>query len=60
MKLKFIVLIGIGIMLSAFYYVDNISFRLDLKIVFLTIKKVFYSEGINSGTAATMEKFIGN
>lgn len=42
------------------WYVDNISFSLDLKIFFLTIKKVLYSEGINSSTAATMEKFTGN
>ncbi|MGN6601912.1 MAG: sugar transferase [Ginsengibacter sp.] len=42
------------------WYVDHISFMLDLKIIFLTIKKVFKSEGINSATAATMEKFEGN
>ncbi|MBB6612713.1 sugar transferase [Pontibacter sp. Tf4] len=42
------------------WYVDNISFLLDLKIIFLTIQKVFKSDGINSATAATMEKFTGN
>lgn len=42
------------------WYVDNISFGLDLKIVYLTIKKVFKSEDINSSTSATMEKFKGN
>lgn len=42
------------------WYVDHISFMLDLKIIFLTIKKVFKSEGINSASAATMEKFEGN
>ncbi len=42
------------------WYVDNISFVLDIKIVFLTIKKVLISEGINSKTSATMEKFTGN
>ena len=42
------------------WYVDHISFLLDLRISFLTIKKVFKSEGINSQTAATMEKFKGS
>ena len=42
------------------WYVDHISFLLDLKIFFLTIRKVFISEGINSQTAATMEKFKGS
>jgi len=42
------------------WYVDNISFPLDLKIFFLTIKKVFKSEGISSKSSVTMEKFKGN
>lgn len=42
------------------WYVDNISFMLDLKILLLTIRKVFRSEGINSYNSATMEKFTGN
>lgn len=42
------------------WYVDHVSFLLDLKIIFLTIKKVFVREGINSGTSATMEPFTGN
>jgi undecaprenyl phosphate N,N'-diacetylbacillosamine 1-phosphate transferase len=42
------------------WYVDHISFLLDLKILFLTIRKVFQAEGINSATTATMEKFRGN
>jgi hypothetical protein len=42
------------------WYVDHISFFLDVKIFFLTIRKVFISEGINSQTAATMEKFKGS
>lgn len=41
-------------------YVDNISFIGDWKIIFLTIKKAFVREGINSETAATMEPFQGN
>jgi len=40
-------------------YVDNVSFIEDWKIIFLTIKKVFAREGINSGTTATMEPFKG-
>ena len=41
------------------WYVDNVSFFLDIKIILLTIKKVFASEGINSKTSITMEKFGG-
>ena len=41
-------------------YVDSISFVLDLKIIFLTIKKVILKEGINSDNAATIEPFNGN
>ena len=42
------------------WYVDHLSFVLDMKILFLTIKKVFIREGINSSTSATMELFPGN
>jgi lipopolysaccharide/colanic/teichoic acid biosynthesis glycosyltransferase len=42
------------------WYVNNLSFLLDIKIFFLTIAKVFKSDGINSATAVTMEKFTGN
>ncbi|MFG6496237.1 sugar transferase [Fictibacillus sp. UD] len=42
------------------YYVDNVSFRGDWKIILLTIKKSVIREGINSETAATMEAFMGN
>ncbi len=42
------------------WYVDNLSIGLDIKILWLTVQKVFKSEGINSGTTATMEKFMGN
>ena len=42
------------------WYVDHISFLLDLKIIFLTIKKVFVREGISSDTSVTMEAFTGN
>ena len=41
------------------YYVDNMSFVLDAKIVFKTVKNVLLHSGINSGEANTMEKFRG-
>ena len=42
------------------WYIDHLSFALDVRIFFLTIKKIFKPEGINSATAATMERFTGN
>src|SRR5690606_13080671 len=42
------------------HYVDQVSFLLDWKIIFTTIKKVLVREGINSGNTATMEVFTGN
>jgi len=42
------------------WYVDNISFVLDLKIVMKTILKVLKREGINSADSATIEPFNGN
>lgn len=42
------------------WYVDHCSFLLDLKIIFLTIKKVLVREGISSETSATMEAFTGD
>lgn len=41
------------------WYVDNHSFRLDLKILWLTLIKVFKREGISQEGQATMEKFKG-
>lgn len=41
------------------FYVDNISFWFDLKILFLTVKKVIISEGISAEDAATIEPFQG-
>ena len=41
------------------WYVDHCSFSLDVKIVFLTIKKVFMREGISQEGLATMEFFNG-
>ena len=42
------------------YYVDHISFLLDVKIFLLTIKSVFEHKGISSDTSVSMERFIGN
>ncbi|WP_281816369.1 sugar transferase [Parabacteroides goldsteinii] len=41
------------------WYVEHCSFRLDVKILFLTIKKVFVREGISQKGQATMEAFNG-
>ena len=42
------------------WYVDNISLTLDIKIFFLTLKKVFVGEGINMQGQVTTEPFKGN
>ncbi len=42
------------------WYVDHCSFLLDVKIIFLTIKKVFVREGISQEGQETMEFFTGN
>jgi len=42
------------------WYVDNQSFLLDLKILFLTVKKVLVRDGISGEGEATMSKFTGN
>ena len=42
------------------WYVNNLSFWLDIKIIFLTIKKIFVSEGINAEGEATTIAFKGN
>jgi lipopolysaccharide/colanic/teichoic acid biosynthesis glycosyltransferase len=41
------------------WYVDNQSFFLDLKIIFLTVKKVVMRDGISADGEATMPKFTG-
>jgi len=41
------------------WYIDNQSLLLDIKILLLTIKKVFLSEGINHGEKMTMPEFKG-
>lgn len=40
-------------------YVDSCSFLLDIRIIFLTIKKVFVKEGISQEGNVTMEEFKG-
>lgn len=42
------------------WYVDNQSFWLDIRILLLTVKKVFVREGINAGDDVTMPTFTGN
>jgi undecaprenyl phosphate N,N'-diacetylbacillosamine 1-phosphate transferase len=42
------------------WYVDHISFILDVKIILKTIIKVIKSDGINAADAATIEPFDGN
>ncbi|MFO7851431.1 MAG: sugar transferase [Bacteroidota bacterium] len=42
------------------WYVDNISFKLDIKILWLTLMKTLKREGINSPYATTMKPFTGN
>ena len=41
-------------------YVNNITLRLDLMILFLTVKTVLVREGIHSNTSETMEIFMGS
>lgn len=42
------------------WYVDHMSFILDLKILLLTVKKVFVREGITQEGHVTSEEFKGN
>ena len=42
------------------YYIDNISFWLDLKILFSTFLKVFSGKGVYSDEGRNIEKFTGN
>ena len=42
------------------WYVDHMSFILDLKIILMTVKNVFLRTGINSSAMDTMENFTGN
>jgi lipopolysaccharide/colanic/teichoic acid biosynthesis glycosyltransferase len=42
------------------WYVDHLSFALDVKILVMTLKKVLIREGISSSSSVTMEKFKGS
>lgn len=42
------------------WYVDHCSLAVDMKIIWLTLKKVIAREGISSSTSETMEPFTGN
>lgn len=42
------------------WYVDNVSFLLDLKVLYLTFKKVLQGADVNSSNDATMPTFDGN
>lgn len=42
------------------WYVDHCGFLLDMKILFLTLKKVYVREGISQAGQATAEAFKGN
>lgn len=41
------------------WYVEKQSFWLDIKILFLTVKKVFFRDGISASGDVTMPKFKG-
>ena len=41
------------------YYIDHLSILLDIKIIYMTIVKVFKREGISAEGQATMEPFDG-
>ena len=41
-------------------YVDHVSFALDVKIIFMTVRCVLAREGISAEGSATMEDFVGN
>jgi lipopolysaccharide/colanic/teichoic acid biosynthesis glycosyltransferase len=42
------------------WYVENKSFMLDIRILFMTILKVICRDGVNASDADTMKKFTGN
>jgi sugar transferase EpsL len=41
------------------WYIENQSFILDIKIVFLTVGKIFKSQEVNASSLITMERFNG-
>ena len=42
------------------YYIDNLTFTLDLKILWLTFRKVIKREGVNQSVERPMQPFNGN
>ena len=42
------------------WYVNNVSFALDMKILFMTIRNVFQRSGVNAGVNETMMEFRGS
>ena len=42
------------------WYIDNISFILDLRILWLTIGKILKKEGVNQSDSITMAPFLGS
>ena len=42
------------------WYVKNNSFLVDIKVLLLTVKKIFKKEGINKNSEDTMDAFLGN
>lgn len=42
------------------WYIENLSFYLDIKIFLMTIIKIFKRENINSDASVTMDKFTGS
>lgn len=42
------------------YYVDHVSLALDIRILFMTVAKVFRAKGVNQTDITTMEKFKGS
>lgn len=41
------------------WYINHMSFKLDIQILFMTIQKVFGAEGVRAEGVATMSKFTG-
>jgi undecaprenyl phosphate N,N'-diacetylbacillosamine 1-phosphate transferase len=42
------------------WYVEHQSFKLDIKILFMTINKIFHTQGVNASNHITMDRFNGN
>ena len=42
------------------WYVENQSMWLDIKIIFLTVKKVLIRDGISAASEVTMSRFMGS